>query len=118
MDDAPPLSAVSDQVTAAVGFVRDTAARLESDAVPSPDADQTPGVHAERQAASPAGVAARERLIIATLLYLITPDDLLPDFRAGGYLDDVLVLAGVLGAAVNELAPYMVSISNPAAVTE
>ncbi len=101
---APPLSAVSDQVTAAVGFVRATAERLASDAMPDP---YHPPQEAKAQAGSPASVAARERLTIATLLYLITPDDLLPDFRPGGYLDDVLVLAWVLGAAANELAPYM-----------
>jgi uncharacterized membrane protein YkvA (DUF1232 family) len=44
---------------------------------------------------------------VATLHYLITPDDLVPDFRAGGYIDDVLLLSWVFGAAVNELAPYL-----------
>lgn len=38
--------------------------------------------------------------------YLVTPLDLVPDFRPGGYLDDVLPIAWVCGAAVHELAPY------------
>ena len=54
-----------------------------------------------------ASVAARQRLVVAGLHYLITPDDLVPDFRAGGYLDDVLLLSWVFGAAVNELAPHL-----------
>ncbi len=55
-----------------------------------------------------ASVAARQRLVVASLHYLITPDDLVPDFRAGGYIDDALLLTWVFGAAVNELAPYLV----------
>jgi uncharacterized membrane protein YkvA (DUF1232 family) len=50
---------------------------------------------------------ARERLIIAALHYLITPVDLVPDFRPGGYIDDVLLLSWVFGAAVNELEPFL-----------
>lgn len=50
---------------------------------------------------------ARERLIVAALHYLITPVDLIPDFRAGGYIDDVLLMSWVFGNAVNELDPHL-----------
>jgi uncharacterized membrane protein YkvA (DUF1232 family) len=50
--------------------------------------------------------AARERLVVAALLYLVTRDDLVPDFQAGGYIDDVLVLSWIFGAAVDELDAY------------
>jgi uncharacterized membrane protein YkvA (DUF1232 family) len=88
-----PLSAVADRVAAGyrllyarADFLEDTAARAE----PSPGAD------------------ARERLLVAALHYLITPVDLVPDFRVGGYLDDVMVLSWVFGVAVTELEPYLV----------
>ncbi len=84
-----PLSAVADRVAAAVCFLRARADRIEPQPAPS------------------AGSAARERLLAASLVYLVTPDDLVPDFRAGGYLDDVLLLTWVFGAAVTELAPYL-----------
>jgi len=51
-------------------------------------------------------VGSRVRLIVASLHYLITPVDLVPDFRAGGYIDDVLVLSWIFGAAVDELDAY------------
>lgn len=54
-----------------------------------------------------AGSLARERLLVAGLHYLVTPDDLVPDFRPGGYVDDVLLLSWVFGAAVSELEPYL-----------
>lgn len=104
-----PLSAVADRVAAAVRFLHATANRLDSDhpVEPEPsDVDPDPGATAP-QATPSAGAAARERLLVATLHYLITPDDLVPDFRAGGYIDDVLLLSWVFGAAVNELAPYL-----------
>lgn len=83
-----PLSAVADRVAAAVRFLRATADRLDD------------GVH------SPPN-AARERLLVAGLHYLVTPDDLVPDFRPGGYIDDVLLLSWIFGAAVKELEPYL-----------
>ncbi len=46
-----------------------------------------------------ADVAARERLLVAGLLYLVTPIDLVPDGQPGGYFDDVVLLAWVFGAA-------------------
>ncbi|HYO40083.1 MAG TPA: YkvA family protein [Nocardioidaceae bacterium] len=85
-----PLSAVADRVSAAVHFLRTIADELDS----------SPRVPV-------AGVAARERLLVASLHYLVTPDDLVPDFRPGGYIDDVLLLTWVFGAAVNELSPHL-----------
>jgi hypothetical protein len=106
-----PLSAVADRVSAAVRFLRTTADRLERDrsgatsgqaVAPRPESHMSPA----------ASVAARQRLVVAGLHYLITADDLVPDFRAGGYLDDVLLLSWVFGAAVNELAPHLVDDSD------
>ncbi len=91
----PPLSTVADRVAAAIRLLRDRAERLETD----PDAMTDPKAAASH--------AARERLIIAALDYLITPVDLVPDFRPGGYIDDVLLLSWVFGAAADELAPYL-----------
>lgn len=98
-----PVSAVSDRLAAAVSFVRAMADRL--DAAASPGGAGSP---AQSDAEAPvAARAARERLIVAALHYLITPDDLVPDFRPGGYIDDVLLLSWVFGAAVSELEPYL-----------
>lgn len=87
-----PLSAIADRVAAAVSLLRANADRLDSDSLAP---------------ASGAGDAARERLVVAALHYLVTPVDLVPDFRVGGYLDDVLLLGWVFGAAVHELEPYL-----------
>jgi hypothetical protein len=89
-----PLSAIADRVAAGYRLVLARADLLESQAVPA-------------RSVSPGG-SARERLVVAALLYLITPIDVLPDFRVGGYLDDVLLLSWVFGAAVAELEPYLV----------
>jgi len=83
-----PLSAVADRVSAAVRFLRATADGLDNGVRTAPN-------------------AARERLVVAGLHYLVTPDDLVPDFRPGGYIDDVLLLSWVFGAAVKELEPYL-----------
>ncbi|CAN5807653.1 hypothetical protein BH20ACT6_BH20ACT6_19990 [soil metagenome] len=91
----PPLSTVADRVAAAVRLLRDRAHRLETD----PDALTDTAVAA--------GHSARERLIVAALDYLITPVDLVPDVRAGGYIDDALLLSWVFGAAAVELDPYL-----------
>ena len=100
-----PLVAVADRVAAAVRFLHAHADRLEGAAVPtltgSDNADAT-------STGSPsAGVATRERLVVASLHYLVTPVDLVPDFEPGGYIDDVFLLAWVFGVATNELAPYL-----------
>ncbi len=92
-----PLAAVADRVFAAVRFLRATADRIEDPSGTSGEAAEAPS----------AGSAARQRLVVAGLVYLVTPDDLVPDFRPGGYIDDVLLLSWVFGAAVNELAPYL-----------
>jgi uncharacterized membrane protein YkvA (DUF1232 family) len=88
-----PLSAIADRVAAAVRFLRATAEALEG----RPTTTSLPG----------ASHAARGRLLVASLIYLVTPVDLVPDFRAGGYIDDVLLLAWVFGAAAQELEPYL-----------
>jgi uncharacterized membrane protein YkvA (DUF1232 family) len=88
-EDAP-LSAIADRVVAALRLLRDRAAEVEAGLDPPA-----------------AGRDARVRLILASLHYLITPVDLVPDFRAGGYIDDVLLLSWVFGAASNELEPYL-----------
>lgn len=86
-----PLSAIADRVAAAVEFLRSRADALASGSDDQPSASS----------------AARSRLIVAALHYLITPVDLVPDFRAGGYIDDVLLLSWVFGAASNELEPFL-----------
>ena len=102
---SPPLVAVADRVAAAVRFLRAHADELEGAAVPPltgpDDADATSTVSPS------AGVATRERLVVASLHYLVTPVDLVPDFQPGGYIDDVFLLAWVFGVATNELAPYL-----------
>jgi hypothetical protein len=101
-----PLSAVADQVAAAVRFVRAMADRLDGGPVATPDALRVSS-DAEAPPGLAAGSAARTRLVVAALHYLVERDDLVPDFRAGGYIDDVLAMTWVFGAAVNELAPYL-----------
>ncbi len=88
-DDAP-LSAVADRVAAAIRLLRAKAEDIERD-TPPPAADGE----------------ARERLLVASLYYLVTPVDLIPDFRAGGYIDDVLALSWIFGAAADVLDPYL-----------
>jgi hypothetical protein len=101
----PPLAVLADRVAAAVRFLRARAEDLEAKGSArrsgSTAAEPLPGRSAS------AGVAARERLLIASLHYLVTPVDLVPDFRPGGYIDDVLLLAWVFGVGTSELAPYL-----------
>ena len=100
-----PLSTVADRLTAAICFLQATADQIE--ASPAGAADTSAEPLTPNQPAPAASIAARARLVVAALDYLVTPDDLVPDFRAGGYVDDVLALAWVFGAAGNELAPYL-----------
>jgi uncharacterized membrane protein YkvA (DUF1232 family) len=94
IDIAPTaLVVLDDRLQAAVRFLRAKADRLED-----------PG-GAVTDTATPA-TATRERLVVAALHYLVTPYDLVADFNPGGYVDDVLLLSWVFGAAVNELAPF------------
>ena len=107
-----PLSAIADRVAAAVRFLRAAANRPAGAAVGSPDApahDRRPvePQSSSKDMTSPASQAARERLIVAALDYLITPVDLVPDFRVGGYIDDVLLLSWVFGVAATELEPFL-----------
>jgi hypothetical protein len=109
----PPLSTVADRVTAAVRLVRSIGDRHDPEAAdpaepPRQPAD-TDSVSSAADADKPptAGTAARERLVVAGLHYLATPVDLVPDFRPGGYLDDVLLLSWVFGAAAHELEPFL-----------
>jgi hypothetical protein len=100
-----PLAVVADRVTAAVRLLRaraesldDTAARIDNGlAMTDPEDSGAPS----------AGVATHERLLVAGLHYLVTPVDLVPDFQAGGYVDDVFLLVWVFGVATHELAPYL-----------
>jgi hypothetical protein len=105
LDDAP-LSAVADRVDAAVRFLRARAETLDSE---SASADQNHPLEPEKHPAThpAASRAARERLVVAALHYLVTKDDLVPDFCVGGYLDDVMVLSWVFGAAAEELQPFL-----------
>ena len=97
-----PLVNIADRVAAAVRFLRMRADLLDTDGA------QAGSPMDVAESTAPAAVAAaRERLVVAGLHYLITPIDLVPDFRAGGYLDDVLLLTWVFGAATDELGPYL-----------
>jgi hypothetical protein len=100
-----PLSAIADRVTAAVRFLRAVAEQLDGEAAPRV-ARRSASSGTETETSAAAG-AARERLIVAALYYLITPIDLVPDFRVGGYIDDVLLLSWVFGAAAHELEPFL-----------
>ncbi len=100
-----PLAAVADRVAAAVRFLRDRANRLDDAAALT---HNSAGMGGPKNSDAPsAGVATRERLLIASLHYLVTPDDLVPDFRPGGYIDDVFLLSWVFGVANNELTRYL-----------
>ncbi len=106
MDHAnAPLAAITDRVGAAVRFLRAKADRLDGS---SPDSPQSRAVepHPDPEESSVSS-AARERLVVAGMHYLVTPVDLVPDFVAGGYIDDVLLLSWVFGAAANELEPFL-----------
>ncbi len=106
-----PLSAISDRVAAAVRFLRAQADRLDTHAGTVSKAGAPP---TNTESAPPAaGRAARERLVVAALHYLVTPVDLVPDFRVGGYVDDVLLLSWIFGAVANELEPYMEDDQDP-----
>ena len=95
-----PLSTVSDRVAAAVLLLRAMADRVDGGVGQASVEDGS-------AAASAPGSAARERLVVAALHYLVTPVDLIPDFRAGGYVDDVLLLSWIFGAAAADLEPYL-----------
>ena len=101
-----PLAVIADRLIAAVSFLR---ARAEDLEIPESASDTGSRVVEPLAGQSPsAGVAARERLLVASLDYLVTPDDLVPDFQPGGYIDDVVLLAWVFGVATSELAPYLI----------
>jgi Protein of unknown function (DUF1232) len=106
-----PLCTIADRVAAAVGLVRDRVDHLRDDAKPAPESLQSdapePSELADLVPHVTAGTAARQRLLVAALHYLVTPVDLVPDFRPGGYLDDVLLLTWVFGAAAHELEPFL-----------
>lgn len=103
LDDAP-LSGVADRVRAAVRFLLARAERLETD--PDAERDGDPGT-AHQSTSTDAGGAARRRLVVAALHYLVTPVDLVPDFQIGGYVDDALLLSWVFGATREELEPFL-----------
>ena len=107
----PSLFAIWDRVAAAVRLLRAKADTLEADQAEGSKLRPTPASTGVEPARS-AGPVARERLIVAALHYLITPVDLIPDFRAGGYIDDALLLSWIFGTAVNELDPFIADQSN------
>lgn len=90
------LELIADRLGAAVAFTRALAESLERE--PS---DGTLG-----RACVSAGEAARHRLLLAGLHYLITPVDLIPDFKVGGYVDDAVLLSCVFGMASTDLASF------------
>lgn len=45
-------------------------------------------------------------LVVAALVYLVSPVDFIPDFLLGGLLDDAGVLLYIINAVQNELARY------------
>ena len=100
-----PLTVVADRVVAAVRLLRARADRLDAAAPPT---STSPDSGASTTGATPsAAVETRERLLVASLHYLVTPVDLVPDFQPGGYIDDVVLLAWVFGVATSELTPYL-----------
>jgi Protein of unknown function (DUF1232) len=100
-----PLAAVADRVAAAVRYLRARAAHLQEEAAPTRAGS---GIAGPTDPGAPSVTAVtRERLLVAGLHYLVTPVDLVPDFRAGGYVDDVFLLSWVFGVAAHELAPYL-----------
>jgi hypothetical protein len=101
----PHLAVIADRVAAAVRFLRARAEDLEAAGSARHSGSEAAGWPTGHS--SSAVVAARERLLIASLHYLVTPVDLVPDFRPGGYIDDVLLLAWVFGVATSELEPYL-----------
>ena len=110
-----PLAVVADRLVAAVRFLRARAEDLETKDLETKDPETKDSASESGSGASElpigrspsAGVATRERLLVASLDYLVTPVDLVPDFQAGGYIDDVVLLAWVFGVATSELAPYL-----------
>jgi hypothetical protein len=72
-----PLALVADHVAAAVRFLRARASQLDDAGAPS---HASPETHPNTSAPPSAGAATRERLVIASLHYLVTRVDLVPDF--------------------------------------
>jgi Protein of unknown function (DUF1232) len=101
------LLAIWDRVAAAVHLLRAKAHDIDADTARSANVSNAAST-TDVPAPPTAGRVARERLIAAALHYLVTPVDLIPDFRAGGYIDDALLLSWVFGTAVNELDPFLV----------
>lgn len=51
-------------------------------------------------------------LVIAGLIYLVTPIDLFPDFIAGGLIDDVSLIAYIINSVNTELQRYKLDRNN------
>ena len=45
-------------------------------------------------------------VIVAALLYIISPGDVIPDFLVGGFIDDLGIIAWALGKMSSELDTY------------
>lgn len=89
------LELIADRLGAAVAFTRALADSHGG------GLDSTGG-----SASVSAGEVARHRLLVAALHYLVTPVDLIPDFKAGGYVDDAVLLSCVFGMASADLAGF------------
>lgn len=46
-------------------------------------------------------------LVVAAVVYLVSPLDLIPDFLPGGLLDDAAIVAFVVGMVESELLDFM-----------
>ena len=51
-------------------------------------------------------------IIVAAILYVVTPFDLLPDFIPPGWIDDISIVAWAIKEASEELERYKKSIEN------
>ena len=49
-------------------------------------------------------------VIVAALLYIISPVDVIPDFLVGGFIDDLGIIAWALSKVSTELNAYRVSV--------
>lgn len=51
-------------------------------------------------------------LVVAALIYLITPIDLLPDLLAGGLIDDISIILYIIKSVEKELRTYRAYLDN------
>ncbi|MBR2378263.1 MAG: DUF1232 domain-containing protein [Bacteroidaceae bacterium] len=51
-------------------------------------------------------------LVVAALIYFVTPTDLLPDFFIGGFIDDVSIVLYIIKSIDDELKRYKEHLNN------